>query len=366
MKIAHLTTVHGRYDGRIFWKECSSLSDAGHQVYLVVADGKGNEQKGTINIIDVGPPGRRIRRIYDATKRVLQAARNLDADVYHIHDPELIPRGLQLIRDGKKVIFDAHEDFPQQILSKNYLSKLNRKLLSHAVAVLEIWALRKFSHVITATPHIKEKFQSAGIRSTAVNNFPLMTELSAESVDKASSPGTLVYIGGITTLRGIRIILSVLETLGGAATLNLAGVFQEAGLQTELEAMPGWKYVNYAGMLDRAEVSRLVAESSIGLVTLLPTAAYIHSLPIKMFEYMSAGIPIIASDFPLWRGIVEESGCGILVNPQDVSEIAAAVSRLIGNPLLAREMGDRGRAAVLDRYNWDREAVKLIRVYSEI
>ncbi len=93
---------------------------------------------------------------------------------------------------------------------------------------------------------------------------------------------------------------------------------------------------------------------------------HVDAQPNKMFEYMSAGIPVIASDFPLWREIIEGCGCGICVDPLDPKKIAEAIDYLVDNPEIARRMGENGRKAVYDRYNWDVEEKKLLALYDSL
>jgi glycosyltransferase involved in cell wall biosynthesis len=103
-----------------------------------------------------------------------------------------------------------------------------------------------------------------------------------------------------------------------------------------------------------------------GLVTLKPLVNYLDSLPVKMFEYMEAGIPVIASNFPYWKSIVEPIDCGICVDPQDPEAIRKAILELVNNPVKAHEMGKKGREAIWTKYNWSIEEQKLLSFYQRM
>jgi hypothetical protein len=135
-KIAHLTSAHPRDDIRIFHKECVSLSK-NYDVSLVVADGKGYATVKGVRVLDVGKSNGRLHRMLIATRRVYKKALQLNADVYHAHDPELLPVLSKLKRKGKKVVFDAHEDLPKQVLFKPYLKPWSSKIISKTIAWYE-------------------------------------------------------------------------------------------------------------------------------------------------------------------------------------------------------------------------------------
>jgi glycosyltransferase involved in cell wall biosynthesis len=364
--IAHLTSVHPRNDIRIFHKQCRSLANAGYQVTLVVADGKGTEVVNGVSVHDVGKPSSRLHRMVYSTRRVYQAARQLNAKIYHLHDPELLPFGPVLKKLGRTVIFDAHEDVAKQIISKPYIPQYVRTPTSVLYGTFEARAIRYMDAIICATPSIAETFAKYGAETTIVANYPIVGELVRVKNGGDSCSHSVCYIGGLSDVRGLREIVKAAALSRAGVQLKYAGRFESSSFKEEIIALPEARKAIFLGWLDRGQIAQLVNESMAGLVTLHETPNHRESLPIKMFEYMSGGLPVIASNFPLWQKILTEANCGICVDPTDVQAIADAMDELANNRERAAEMGRNGQVAVSRKYNWATQEDNLLALYEKL
>lgn len=366
IKITHLTSVHTRYDTRIFLKMCSSLANNAHyQVNLVVADGKEDEILNNVHIIDVGEKiGGRLARMSKTVIKIFRKAKELDSDIYHFHDPELIPVGLKLKKIGKKVIFDSHEDIGKDILTKEWIPLFFRKMISIAYNIYERYACEKFDAIIAATPYIRDKFLSFNQQSIDINNFPILDELSNDT-SWHEKKDEVCYVGGISQIRGIKEIVQAMEYTH-QVRLNVVGTFSENNVEEEVKVYKGWQNVHELGFMTRNEVAKIMSRSKAGIVTFHPVPNHMDAQPNKMFEYMSAELPIISSNFPLWKEIVEGNACGICVNPLKPTEIAEAIEYIMSHPEHAHEMGQNGKKAVFNKYNWCVEEQKLFNVYERV
>jgi len=367
-KIVHLTSVHTAFDVRVFHKECKSLARSGKHVVLVVPHPR-DEVVDSVEVKGIRISGGRLVRMTRTAWSLYREALRQNGDVYHFHDPELIPLGLLLAARGKTVVYDIHEDAPADILHKDYIPGPLRRPLMWSVQKFENAACRRFSGLIAATPTIAKRFHSINPNTVVVHNFPMLDEI-APTVDLPwnERPPAVAYIGSISERRGIREILQALALLppDNPAQMMLAGPFSPAELRTDLMRLPSWARVKYLRVLDRLSVANLLSRVRLGLLVLQPEPNFCNAMPIKLFEYMAAGIPVIASDFPLWRQIIGEAGCGLLVDPQDPQAIVRAMEYLLSHDAEAEAMGRRGRQAACELYNWNSEERVLLKFYSEL
>lgn len=363
IKICILSSAHKRYDIRIFIKQAHSLYDAGYDVLFIIADGNGDEVKDGIKIYDVGKADYRLKRMLNSTKKVYKKALELDALIYHFHDPELMKAGLKLKKKGKKVIYDIHEDVTTQILNKHYIPKILRPIASFFYAKYEAKNVKQYDQIITVVDVIKERLFKKNKNITLVKNYPKIKEF-INSTAWRQKQDSVCYVGILSKERGLFNMLNAVEK--AKCKFNLAGICYIPEVWSKAKKLSAWNHTNFIGFANRLQVKELLQVSKIGLVILEPIPDYLTSLPVKMFEYMAAGLPVIASNFPEWRKIIEGANCGICVDPENTTEIADAIKTLLKNDTLAKEMGENGKNLVISVYNWANEEKKMLKIYSDL
>jgi len=369
MKICHITSVHIPFDTRIFHKECRSLAEAGYEVHLVVMHKKDEIVDGII-IHAVPVRKSKIMRMLFTTWDVYKKAMNLKTDLYHFHDPEMIPFGLLLKLHGKKVICDVHEDYPDYIKYKDNIPFIIRNPVAWVTGLVERLSSGFFDSIITVTPRIYNRFKPLNDKTCMICNFPFLDELSPDNcgVKWESRTDSVAYIGSLTLDRGLK---EMLQATGIAhkkipVKLILGGSFPNERVKHHIETMPEFEHVEYPGFISRKKIGEVLLRVKAGIVFTHSNSNHKFAYMTKLFEYMSAGIPVIASDFPLWREIVESAGCGVLVEPMNIEALAEAIIYVLEHPAEAEEMGRRGRKAIEEKYNWNNENVKLQSLYSNL
>ena len=360
LHICHYTSVHQPFDIRIFHKECVSLVKAGYKVTLV-ATGVENQVVEGVQIIGVAKAKGRLERMFSLARKVTKTALAQQADSYHFHDPELLPHTGILLRKQKKVVYDAHEDLPKQLVAKPYLKSWQKPLVSMAANWLLRWFIPKLSGVVVATESIGNYFAELNKNVVLARNYPLLYE-GNQFVGSARKDSSICYVGGISEARGIFDLLDAMLLTNGLY-LNLAGSFHSAAEEARAKAHPAWDRVQFHGQLGRKDLGTVLAVSQLGICVLHPLPNHIESLPIKLFEYMQAGLPVIASDFPLWRQIVTENKCGVCVVPNNPQALANAIQQLIATPSDLFTFGSNGKKAILERLNWEKEFETMLKVY---
>ncbi len=366
-----MTSAHNRYDARILKKECTSLAEEGYDVHLIVNDKTEDEIINGVKIISVGEKrnSSRIDRVF-ATKKMLKKAIDIDADIYHLHDPELLLIAKKLLKKGKKVIFDSHENYSKQIKIRPYLNKGIRTLIAKIYYHYETYICRKIDGVIFIMPELVEgksvnPFENRCKKIEYVANYAL-NNMDDNIKEKKGEDFSVCYVGGLSKARGITNLVKACAI--AKCKLILAGRFSSEDYKKEIMEKEEFAGVDYRGEISLEEVYKIYEKTDVGMATLLDEGQYfsVCTFPVKVFEYFQNKLPVIISNYPY---AVEENNIndfGICVDPGDVEDIARAITYFQKNREIREKCGMNGYNLYKNKFNWDLEKEKLFNLYEEV
>ncbi len=369
-KICHVTSVHDTNDVRIFKKECVSLAKKKEYEVYLVGPGCDNKEESGVKIIGAGErPLRRIDRMFRYAPKVISKAIEVDADIYHLHDPELLRHALKLKRIGKKVIFDSHENILDSIDEKNYLPFFIRKLIKIYFRVVQAVVVKRIDAVIIVTPQMRATYLKYNKNIYLISNFPILSSKEIAEKNYHYNKGEFLFAGGISDQWSHKEIIEAISGLGGIK-YYLYGAGDEQYLK-ELHDIAGSEKVHFGGKIPFEEVQQKMQEMQFIVAILKPGKNTFYSEGTlgntKLFEAMGNYKPVIATNFSLWKEIIEDNKCGICVDPNDVESIKKAIQYMLDCPdEEIVEMGQNGRKAVEGKYNWGEEEKNLYLLYNNI
>jgi glycosyltransferase involved in cell wall biosynthesis len=363
IKICHLTSKHKINDTRIFRKQCVSLAKHNYDVTLIGFDVKlSSFFDNNVNLITI--PYVKPLFFFTFLKRVhkiYKYALECNAQIYHLHDPELLILVIFLKLKNKIVIFDSHEDVPRQILEKKNFPHFVMFFISFIYEKFEKYILKYCDLLIAPSCHIMHRLKRVNPNTIQVTNYPLF---NINEIDLKWEK-SICFAGGITNQWSHQNIINAIDNIPNI-TYNICGNF-ESQYFNKLSLLKSWNKVKYFGFIEHKEIPLFISKSSIGMALNnynRNVGGKLGSIGnTKLFEYMNIGIPVICTDFILWKEVIDKYNCGICVNPNNIEEITNSINFLLKNLILAKEMGNNGRNAIRLEYNWATQEKILLNSY---
>lgn len=345
------------------------MKKKGFNVSILTNDGQPDDELDGIPIHACTENWPRWKTLVAAKRQFLAKAIEIDADIYQIHSPELLGTGLALKRRGKKVVYDAHEDMPRHILEKEWLPSFMRGPIAKSFEQYMLYALAQYDEIVSPHSHVVSEFQRRLGKGIVIANFPLVSQQPSLTMTDFSDRGNvLIYSGTVYSYSNQEETLAALAAFENVE-YRIAGYIDETHASQLLSSPNGHK-ASFLGRLNRSDLSRFYQSALAGLVI------YDYKLNLgwklgsygtnKVFEYMEAGLPFICTDYVLWQDIVDRYDCGICVRPGSVEEIVAAIDCLIKDKARAFQMGQNGRRAVLEEFNWSSEEAKYVALFDSL
>lgn len=367
VKVCHMTSAHNQRDVRIFQKECVTLAKNGYEVYLV-ASGESCTVDG-VHIVGFGEYAKkRWKRIIFSSLKTYQLAKDLNADIYQFHDPELLPYGYLLKRKGKKVVFDSHENLFLYIQEKEYLPFGIGKILGKIFSAFLKKICKKMDAIISVDPLICEEYKKINKNVVQLANFPVLEEILNNTFEEEKKG--IAFAGGVEKNWNHIAVIEALGKVSQKIVYTICGPTDQRYME-QMQALPQWEQVDFKGRVPHKEALKVLKKSAIGVAL----CSYSNNTNqkrgtlgnTKLFEIMMTGIPVVCTRFELWEEIITGYGCGICIeDPKNSDEIANALEYLLKHKDQAREMGIQGQRAVKEKYNWGLEEPKLLGLYAKL
>src|SRR5271163_1478961 len=364
LTLCHFSTAHSELKSRSFHRECIPLANAGVQIRYVSPAAFQGRNHG-IHFVQVPKRTSRLRRVL-ASSLLVKSLVAQRADIYHFQDTELLPAAFALKAIfRKRIIYDAYEDFPSMAGGSGSIPRLLRPIAAKVVAVIEHVAARYFDGVMTADPITMRRIaRGASSQKLVFYNFPNLDFFPPPSpaVPKLFD---IVYRGGIADRAGTNVLLEAIDRLsmrGRKTRLLLLGYFDSLGAETELRErifrMGLEPNVELRGRLDHERMAETLSLARMGVSPLQDIPKFRINIPVKIFEYWACGLPVVASDLPPIRPFFRNLRAGLLFEPGNAGALSLCISWVLDHPAAAERMAKRGRAAIADRLNNERESRK--------
>lgn len=370
IKVCHVISGYYRTDARIFQRQCKSLQNAGFEVSLLTNDRQDEEEIDGIKVFVCKRKwSSRLKIILFAKHQFLEDALTVNADIYQLHSPELLGLGRALQKRGKKVVYDAHEDMPSHIIEKEWLPYIFRRPVSFLFEQYMNATLSKYDAIVSPHSHVVKYLERINKNVKLIANFPLLQDRKMFDLEEYLKRGKkLCYTGTVYSYSNQEVILEAISCIDNVQ-YDVPGYFQPEHLEI-LKNKVGFNRLNYLGRLTWAQMIEFYNHAAVGIVVLDYKFNLGYKLGSygsnKLFEYMEAGIPFICTDYILWKDIVKRYNCGLCVQPGNLDQIRDALLYLFENPEVAYEMGQNGKRAVQEEFNWESQELVYIQLLKEL
>jgi glycosyltransferase involved in cell wall biosynthesis len=342
---------------------CVSLAKTGIETHLVAINAKEGIVDGVqVHSIKSHSKGR-LCRILINTRKVLAKAISLNSDIYHIHDPELIPFADRLLKRGKIVIYDSHEDVPSDILDKAWLGPLFiRKITSFLFNIYEKRKVNNLQGVISVSKPITNNFLNKN--KITIHNYPDLSKFFGKKEDELYTNLKLVYCGGLNRIRGVKEMIESLSHIPENITLYLAGNWESELFHNECKNCSGWSKVRYLGYLNQKDNYLLMNNSHIGIINYLPVSNHLNCLPNKIYEYFASGLVVLMSNIEFWQREFHDKA--FYHDPKDSLSLASQIKFVYKNKNKIYKWGKIGNEYIRAQKSWESESEKLIQFYKSL
>ncbi|WAC11161.1 glycosyltransferase [Dyadobacter pollutisoli] len=367
-RVMLLSTVHPPTDPRIFYKIAPSLSTY-YEVFCAMPGARANTETNAFKTIRLPHFQGLFARALFCHPVALWNYLRFRPDLVHIFVPELLPLAFLFQWLGTKVIYEVQENLYKKFSIKRYN---NGAVYQFLFRLCDRIAMRRFHLIFTEHAYL-DVYRDLAYPHVVIHNYASLAFIDANKSCSGviSDKPQLFYTGVISMERCFDIIVAALARLKVTYPTFHVHLFGPSRLdQKEMAKLPGFEDIRnnltFYGYTDIKMALPFAQNATAGIALLKPVADYPESYTTKLFEYMSLGLPVITSDFPIYRDVVEQSECGFCISPYDSDALYEKLRWIIENPGLARSMGNNGRKSAEKNYNWQQEEGLLLSFYKSL
>jgi len=374
MKICHITSMHDWNDDRIYQRACLGLAREGLEVHLVATRPKELPVNTEVNFHWIKQRIGWKRRWY-SSKEAIEKAIRVKADIYHFHDPDLLPHIVKLKNrvPYSRIVYDIHENytarFGQWKYTKAFSTFFVKKFRNYELKIIS-----KIAGYTVTTQSMHELFKSTNKPWLEIRNTVDISRIKDIDLNKESKfVNPTVYTSGtnsdarnvMETVQALPLIIeeypSVNMMFVGKYQDDLKNRINDFRIDFNLGAR-----LIAEGMLPWKENFKRTAKAFCGCVFYENNVNNKVTLPNRLYEYMYCGLPVVATDFPELRKVINDTNCGILIDSDDPKAIAEGFIFLLNNPEEAKKMGERGKKAIEEKYGYHVDLKNTINLYKEL
>ena len=347
----------------VLYRQCQTLLKNGHNVKIIAWDRTNkrpkNENIDGIEVQNVGVKcsygdlAHLLVKIFSYYSQVFRMVLKEKFDVMHCHDIQTIPIGLFIGKLlGKKVIYDVHDFYFD-----------SESLLNNMLKAIDSFFASKADFITVPSDYFSKYYMRINNNVSVIFNVPEKDLFVPIKTSPQESAFTISYFGSVRWDKQLVDMIKVTSELDGVEVFIGGGGIKMKEIK---KIAKKYRHVKVEGYVPYNNLVKRYWQSDCIYVVYPPTNQAIkYSVPMKIFEAMACGIPVIANSEGYTGTFVKGNNVGRCIDEGDLQQIRKAIISLRDDPSLREKLGENGRKLIEEVYNWENMEKRLLEVYGE-
>ncbi|RJP50885.1 MAG: glycosyltransferase [Anaerolineaceae bacterium] len=373
LRIAIVTSIHPDFDFRV-WKYATSLTRAGQEIHLICP---WNLEEGSliegVKMLTFSRVENRFLRIFLVPYRVLKTLLPIirQVDIIHFHDIDLLPL-MAIVSLVKPVVYDVHENYADEMLVRNWIPRFLRWPLYWYVRFIQIIFPLILRNIVLVVPYQDHEFNNNRLNKIQIMNFASLRLLEDFKDNYMKRDSQILFSGSHYEENGSMLLLDITEEMKRRcvkAQVVATDRFSSRRYREQFEAEIKRRDLTNIRIVHCVPSDRIMSilnEATVAVLTDLRVPKAIKGIPTRLFEYMAAGLPVVASDLEILVDIISDKQCGLLARPEDPGMFVDAIEKLVNEKDFAYSLGLNGQNAFRRNFSWESQIPDLLKFYAGI